>query len=607
MSQSRSQNIRNIAIIAHVDHGKTTLVDALLKQSHIFRANQEVGELIMDSNPLERERGITILAKNTAVNYEATKINIIDTPGHADFSGEVERVINMADGCLLLIDAVDGPMPQTRYVLKKALARGATPIVVINKIDAPNARPEFSLEGVHDLFLDLATDAAQLDFPVIYTSARDGYARSTPTGDDQSMSLLFESIVNHIPAPTGDPDAPFQMLVTQLAYDSHIGQIAIGRISNGQISIGDPIFRTGIDGEQTSHKATHMFVYEGLDQKPVSTTEAGEIVALAGASDLSIGDILASESASIELPNISIDQPTVRMTFGVNTSPFSGKEGTGTTARQLYARLKQELQTNVSLKVDQTEKADEFLVSGRGELHLAILIETMRREGYEFQVSKPEAITTMQNETVMEPYEMLMLDTREEFIGALTTDLSMRLGRMSDMNPDGTGNVRMTFRIPTRGLIGFNSFFVRATHGQGTMTSIFDGFDPMQGIIESSRSGVLVASQSGVAIPYGLNNAQDRGAMFIGPGMAIYEGMIVGSNSRTDDINVNVCKEKKLTNIRSAGADEAIRLTPPVQFSIEEALDFIASDELVEVTPKNIRLRKRILGTSARHREQRDK
>ena len=595
-------NIRNVAIIAHVDHGKTTLVDAMLKQSRVFRENQVVGELIMDSNPLERERGITILAKNTAVRYQGTKINIIDTPGHADFSGEVERVLNMADGCLLVVDAVDGPMPQTRYVLKKALEMGLSPVVVINKTDSPNARPAFALEGVHDLFLELATDAAQLDFPVLYASARQGRAVLDASDTPTDMGPLFQAIVDYVPPPTGDENAPLQMLIASLSYNSHQGQIAIGRIMRGRVTKGDAVALVSRDGVVTSHRITRAHVFEGLDQLEVNEAAAGEIVALAGVESVEIGDTIASVEEPEGLPPIMIDEPTVRMTFGVNTSPFVAKDGGFGTARQIRLRLQKELQTNVSLRMDETESADEFLLSGRGELHLAILIETMRREGYELQVSKPEAVNKVVDGDLVEPYETLMIDTREEFIGPLTENLSTRLARMTNMDADGQGNVEMTFRLPTRGLIGFNSFFVRTTRGQGVMNSVFENFELVHGELDTDRSGVLVASETGVAVPYGLNNAQGRGMTFIQPGSPVYEGMIVGANSRDSDIDVNVCKEKKLTNIRAAGSDDAIRLTPPVQMSLEESLDFIASDELVEVTPKNIRLRKKVLGSGARHR-----
>ena len=602
----RNQAIRNVAIIAHVDHGKTTLVDAMLKQSHVFRANQQVGDLIMDSNPLERERGITILSKNASVTYKGTKINIIDTPGHADFSGEVERVINMADGCLLVVDAADGPMPQTRYVLKKALAQGLAPIVVVNKIDVPNARLPFVVEGVQDLFLELATDAAQLDFPILFASARHSYVVESIEHPFHDMEPLFEAIVSHVPPPSGAEDSPFQMLVASLAYNSHLGQIAVGRLSRGRVAQGDSVARIDHTGDVTPFRAAHVFVFEGLERREVPEAVVGDIIALSGIEEIAIGDTVASAETPEALPLIAMDEPTVRMTFGVSSSPLAGKEGDRGTSREIRARLANELRTNVSLTIDDTGSADEFLVSGRGELHLAILIETMRREGFELQVSKPQAITKVVDGRRVEPYETLIIDTREEFIGPLTENLSARLAQMANMDADGQGNVRMVFRLPTRGLIGFNSFFTRATRGQGIMNSVFDGFEPAQGELGTSRTGVLVASQAGVAAAYGVHNAQSVGPTFIDPGAQVYEGMIVGSNSRAGDINVNVCKEKQLTNMRASGSDKALRLTPPVRKSLEEALDFIAADELVEVTPQSIRLRKKVLPAKARHRASSD-
>lgn len=588
-------NLRNIAIIAHVDHGKTTLVDAMLKQTGDSRATQNLGELIMDNNPLERERGITILSKNTSVNYKNTKINIIDTPGHADFSGEVERVINMTDGCLLVIDAADGPMPQTRYVLKKALEKGLRPIVVINKIDSPNARIEFAVEGVNDLFLDLATEPEQLDFPILYASARDGYSQNDLLTKATDMSALFDAILNFVPAPSGDLEAPFQMLVTSLAYDNHLGQIAIGRISRGQLARGDLVSQLRFGEVLKTDKTAHVFTFEGLERIEIDVAGVGEIVAMSGFDHVAIGDTLTDSEYPDTLPPIILDEPTVRMTFGVNSSPFTGLEGSLGTSREIRARLEKELQTNVSLKIHDGESADEFVVSGRGELHLAILIETMRREGYELEVSKPQAIIKLVDGVNLEPYETLLIDTREDFIGILTENLSSRLAEMTNMEADGQGNILMTFEIPTRGLIGFNSFFAKASKGQGVMSSVFDEFKPLVGAITDSRSGVLVASQPGVCVPYGISNAQGRGQTFIDPGQPVYEGMIVGSNSRQDDIDINICKEKKLTNVRAAGSDDAVRLTPPLLMSLEESLDYISIDELVEITPKKIRLRKKVL------------
>ncbi|MBM3949290.1 MAG: translational GTPase TypA [SAR202 cluster bacterium] len=604
-----TQDIRNIAIIAHVDHGKTTLVDAMLKQSHIFRENQQVGELIMDSNELEREKGITILAKNTAITYRGTKINIIDTPGHADFSGEVERVLNMADGCLLVIDAVDGPMPQTRFVLRHALQRHLKPIVVVNKIDRPMARPTEVARLVQDLFLELATDAEQLDFPILYGSAKGGFAIAELGDQPKSMEPLFEAIVRHVPAPAGDVEGGLQLLVAARTYDNHLGQIGIGRIARGKLSPGDVVARIPREGPPEQYKIGKVFVFEGLSRKEVERAEAGEIVAvvLSGAEDIAISDTITSADKPEALPAIDIGEPTVQMTFGVNNSPFAGQDGKFVTSRQLRARLWSELKTNVSLRVQETDSADVFLVSGRGELHLSILVETMRREGYELQVSKPVAIIKVVDGQRLEPYELLMLDVGEEYIGTLSQELASRLAQMTNMVHDAQGHVRMEFKLPTRGLIGFRSFFLKATRGNGVMNSVFTGYEPHQGELKSTRTGVLVAAETGTAVTYGLNNAQGRGMTFVEPGTQVYEGMVVGMHPREGDIVVNVCKEKQLTNVRSSTSDFGIKLTPAVKFSLEESLDFIADDEVVEVTPKNIRLRKRVLGNDERHRLERDK
>ena len=601
------KEIRNLAIIAHVDHGKTTLLDAMLKQSHVFRRNQQVGELIMDSNELEREKGITILAKNTAIAYKGVRINIIDTPGHADFSGEVERVLNMADGCLLVIDAVDGPMPQTRFVLRHALQRRIKPVVVVNKIDRPSARPAEVANMVQDLFLELATDAEQLDFPILYSDAKAGYAIVDLKDQPKSIEPLFEAILKHIPQPLGDIEDGFQLLVAALDYDNHLGQIVVGRIARGKVSVGDPVARISQDGTTTFHKVYRLFIFEGLSRREIADAEAGEIVALAGLEQVAIGDTIAKADKLETLPGIDIGQPTVQMTFGVNTSPFSGQDGRYVNSRQLRERLYTELQTNVGLRVQDTDSADIFLVSGRGELHLAILIETMRREGHEFQVSKPEAIIKIENGQKLEPYELLVLDVGAETIGVLMENLSARLAQMTDMLSDGQGRLRLDFRIPTRGLIGFRSFFLKAIRGNGQMNSTFTGFEPLRGEVESTRAGALVAAETGVANTYGLSNAQQRGLTFVEPGMPIYQGMIVGVHARDDDLVVNVCKEKKLTNMRASTADIAIKLTPPVRMSLEEALDFIVDDEVVEVTPKNTRLRKRLLSNDDRYRVKRNK
>jgi GTP-binding protein len=599
--------LRNIAIIAHVDHGKTTLVDALLKQGQVFRENQAVGELIMDSNELEREKGITILAKNTAITYRGVKINVIDTPGHADFSGEVERVLNMADGCLLVVDAVDGPMPQTRFVLRHAFRKGLKPIVVINKVDRPFARPQEVVGLVQDLFLELATEDSQLDFPILYANAKGGYALEKLEDPPKSLEPLFEAILKHVPPPAGNLEGGFQMLVTALNYSSHIGQIAIGRIARGKIKVGDSLVRITRAGTTSKHKATNIYVYQGLQQKEVAEAESGEIIALAGLEDVAISDTITAEEAPEALPGIDIGEPTVQMTFGVSTSPFSGQDGKYLTSRQLRERLQRELRTNVSLRVQDTDSADVFLVSGRGELHLAILIETMRREGYEFQVSRPEAIIKTVNGQKMEPYEQLFLDITEDSVGLLTENLSARLAQMTDMKPTGQGRLHVEYKIPTRGLIGFQRFFMKATRGNGVMNSILLGYEAMQGELRSTRTGVMVASETGTAVAYGLNHAQELGSTFVEPGMAIYEGMIVGMHARDRDMEVNVCKEKKLTNIRSSTSDIAVKLSPPIRMTLEEALDFIVDDEMVEVTPKNIRLRKRVLSGDARYRLGRDK
>ena len=601
------KEIRNVAIIAHVDHGKTTLLDAMLRQSHVFRRNQQAGELIMDNNELERERGITILAKNTAIAYKGVRINIIDTPGHADFSGEVERVLNMADGCLLVIDAVDGPMPQTRFVLRHALQRRIKPVVVINKIDRPFARPEEVSSMVQDLFLELATDADQLDFPILYSDAKTGYAVADLNDERKNIEPLFEAIVKHIPQPSGDVEDGFQLLVAALDYDSHLGQIVVGRIARGKVSEGDPVARISQDGTTTFHKVTRLFVFEGIARTQITDAEAGEIVAFAGLEGAAIGETITKVDQLDTLPGIDIGQPTVQMTFGVNTSPFAGQDGQYVNSRQLRKRLNTELQTNVGLRVQDTESADTFLVSGRGELHLAILIETMRREGYEFQVSKPEAIVRVENGQRLEPYELLDLDVSEESIGPLVENLSARLANMTDMRNDGHGRLRLDFRIPTRGLIGFRSFFLKATRGNGQMNSIFTGYEPLRGEVESTRSGALVAADPGIASTFGLNNAQQRGLTFVETGAPVYEGMVVGVHARDNDLTVNVCKEKKLSNMRSSSADTAIKLTPPIRMSLEEAMDFIAEDEMVEVTPKNIRLRKRVLSNDDRLRAKRNK
>jgi GTP-binding protein len=594
-------DIRNIAIVAHVDHGKTTLVDAMLKQSKVFRDNQAVGELIMDSNTLEREKGITIMAKNTAVVYRGVKINIIDTPGHADFSGEVERVISMADGCLLLVDSVEGPMPQTKFVLRHALQRGLRIIVVINKIDRPNSRIKEVIGLTQDLFLELATRSDQLDFHVLYANARDGYAVTEPGMKGSDISPLFECILKHVMPPRIE-SGPFQMLVSNLDYDSHKGRIAIGRIWRGKVAPHDTIARMNALGNIDYYEVAEVFNYLGLKRLKVTQAEAGDIAALTGIEEVSIGDTIGSPEQPEVLPRIEIGEPTVEMTFSVNTSPFAGREGRFYSTRQLRERLYRELDTNLSLRVQDMDSPDTFLVKGRGELHLAILIENMRREGYEFEISKPEAITKLIDGKLVEPVEVLTIDTRDEYIGILTEMLSRRQAQMVDMQNDGQDNVRLVFHLPTKGLLGFRSSFLTSTRGESTMNTMFLDYEPWRGQIISTRNGALVASGQGSAITYGISNAQERGITFIEPGTQVYEGMVVGLNSRMQDVPVNVCKEKKKTNIRSSTSDIAVKLTPPLKMSLEQAIDFINEDELVEVTPKNIRLRKKLLNYSQRLR-----
>ncbi len=597
-------DIRNIAIIAHVDHGKTTLVDGMLKQSNVFRQPDQAGSLILDSSDLEREKGITILSKNTAVRYGDFKINIIDTPGHADFGGEVERVLNMADGCLLLVDAVEGPMPQTRFVLRKALELGLRPIVVINKIDRPNARLDEVVERTQDLFLELASEPEQLEFPVVYTVAKQGIATLDPAHPGQDLRVLFEAIVRSVPAPRIS-DGSFQMLVTTLGYDSYQGRIPIGRIVRGDVQPGDAVAVLGRHGSVRNSKVVNVYSFEGLQKLPVEIGSAGDIVALTGIEDASIGETIAAADVPEALPGIEVEEPTVRMTIGVNTSPFAGREGKMGTSRQLRDRLYRELETNVALRVEDTGRADTFLVSGRGELHLAILVETMRREGYEFQVSRPEVITREVDGHTYEPFEELVIDTTDENVGFITQAIAARKGLMTNMVSSENGEVRFEFTIPTRGLIGFRNEFLTATRGNGTMNSLFLGYRPWAGDITSYRMGALVALEEGQAVAYGLSNAQDRGTTFVEAGTPVYGGMIVGMNSRGDDIVINVCKDKKKTNVRSSTSDILVRLTPATILSLEQSLDFIADDELLEVTPESLRLRKRILGHDLRGKKNR--
>ncbi|WP_136479611.1 translational GTPase TypA [Acetivibrio thermocellus] len=594
------ENIRNVAIIAHVDHGKTTLVDAMLKQSGIFRENEQVQERVMDSNDLERERGITILAKNTAITYKNIKINIVDTPGHADFGGEVERVLGMVDGVLLLVDSFEGTMPQTRFVLRKALQANLKPIVVINKIDRPEARPVEVVDEVLELFIELGADDEQLDFPVVYASAREGYALYNLNDDPKNLEPLFETLINHIPAPKGFMDKPLQLLVSNIDYDDYVGRIAVGRIERGMIKTGQQAALCKKDGSIENVKISQLYVFSGLKRIEADSAMMGDIVAVSGISNINIGETICNVDAPEPLPFIEIEEPTITMTFSVNNSPFAGREGTFVTSRHLRERLFKELETNVSLRVEETDSPDSFKVSGRGELHLSILIETMRREGYEFQVSKPNVILKEIDGVLCEPVEYLIIDVPEEFMGVVMEKLGSRKAEMVNMHSSHQGYMRLEFKIPSRGLIGYRSEFLTDTKGNGIMNHIFHGFEPFKEEIPKRQRGSMVAWEDGEAVTYGLYNAQERGTLFITPGTKVYEGMIVGENSRPEDIVINVCKKKHVTNMRAAGSDEALRLTPPVILSLEQCLEFIEDDELVEVTPKNIRLRKKILDTELR-------
>ena len=596
-------DIRNLAIIAHVDHGKTTLVDALLKQSQTFRDNQEVGTLILDSNALEREKGITILAKNTSVRHGDVTINIIDTPGHADFGGEVERVLNMADGCLLLVDAAEGPMPQTRFVLRKAFEVGLRTVVVINKVDRPHADPARALSQVHDLFLELAEEADQLDAPTIYAIAKEGRAGLQPDQLASDLAPLFTAILDHIPPPVIEQGG-FQMLVANRAHDDYTGSLAIGRIFRGEVVPAQTVSVLTPDGARTA-KVGQVLVHRGLNRQPVDRAGAGEIVLLTGLGEVAIGDTLADPESPQALPRIDIEEPTVRMTFGVNTSPMAGLEGTYSTSRQLRARLYRELDVNLGLRVEDTATPERFLVSGRGELHLAVLIETMRREGFEFEVSRPEAIVRVVDGQRVEPVERLTIDVSSDYVGAVTETLGSRRGEMIEIIYGDHGGVRLEYVIPTRGLIGFRNLFLTLTAGTGVMGSIGIGTRPWAGDIRSQRDGALIASAPGVALAYGLGNAQERGSTFLLPGEPVYEGMIVGLQRRPGDMPVNVCREKKQSNIRSSTADIAVRLSPAVRLSLEQSLDFLVDDELLEVTPKALRLRKRHLTELDRARARR--
>jgi GTP-binding protein len=596
-------DIRNIAIIAHVDHGKTTLVDAMLKQSRIFRENQATEERMMDSNALERERGITILSKTTAVIYKGVKINIVDTPGHADFGGEVERVMNMVDGVLLLVDSVDGPMPQTKFVLRKALQAGHKAIVVVNKVDRPNARVNWVVNATFDLFVDLGASDEQAEFATVYTNALLGHAGRSPLKIHESLEPLFEAILDRIPAPDVDDTAPAQFLVTTSSYDDYKGKIITGRLQRGTLTRGQPIVRIDRNGAVQPAKLTQIFVYNGLNRQEAETVQAGDIVALAGIGDAGIGETIADAAQPEALPTIKVEEPTVRMTFGVNTSPFAGREGTHVTSRKLRERLYQEIERDVALRVEATDSADVFLVAGRGELHLGILIETMRREGYEFQVSKPEVIFQDRPDGKYEPVELVEIEVGSDYQGVAVELLGKRQGEMRDMHVRDDGTVHYVYIVPTRGLLGFRQLFLTATRGTGILNSIFYGYEPVLGELEMRTNGSLIASETGMATTFAIHGVQDRGTFFITPGQEVYEGMVVGQHIRDNDLEVNVCKEKHLTNMRNNKGAETIRIEGARQLSLDDAIEYIGDDELVEVTPKGWRLRKKLLNSDDRRRE----
>ena len=593
-------SIRNIAIIAHVDHGKTTLVDAMLQQSGTFRANETHVDRVMDSNELERERGITILAKNTALFYHGTKINIVDTPGHSDFGGEVERALKMVDGVMLLVDASEGPLPQTRYVLGKALEAGLPQIVVINKIDRSDARPQEVLNEIYDLFIDLDAKEEQLDFPVLYTNAKTGTASTSPAATSEDLQPLFESIVNTIPEPTGDASGPMQILVANLDYSDYLGRLAIARVFNGTLRTGEEVVIAKLDGSMQKTKITKLFSFSGLKRTDITETELGDIVAIAGVEGITIGETITDADNPAPLPPITIDHPTIAMLFTVNVSPFSGRDGNYVTSRHLRERLEKELLTNVSLRVEDTGSTDAFIVMGRGELQLSILIEMMRREGYELMVGKPEIVTKRVDGKLMEPVEHLTVDVPEEFVGVVMEQLGTRKGEVANMHNHGYGRVRIEFRVPSRGLIGLRSQLLTDTRGTIVMNSLFDGYIEWQGEIPHRPTGALIADRDGVSTAYALWNLQERGELFVGPGVDVYEGMVIGENAKDNDLDVNVVREKKLTNMRASTADEAIRLVPFRQLNLEQAIEFIADDEFVEVTPKSLRLRKKVLQSNKR-------
>ena len=600
---SKRENLRNVAIIAHVDHGKTTLVDELLKQSGTFRENEQVQERVMDSNDLERERGITILSKNTAVHYKNTKINIVDTPGHADFGGEVERILTMVDGVLLLVDAFEGCMPQTRFVLKKALNLKKKVLVVVNKIDRPGARPSEVIDEVLDLFIELGADEDQIEFPVVYASAKDGYSSLDPDVREGDMRPLLDAILEHISAPEGDIDGPLQILFSSLDYDDYIGRIGVGRVERGKILRGENVVLCKQDGKQENVKISRLYQFEGLKRVEVDSAMMGDIVCVSGIADLNIGETACDPECIEPLPFVKIDEPTISMNFIVNDSPFAGREGKFVTSRNLRDRLFKEVETNVSMRIEETDSTDTFKVSGRGELHLSILIETMRRQGYEFQVSRPEVIYKTINGQLCEPMELLIIEVPEQYVGSVIEKLGSRKGELENMGSRNGGATHLEFKIPARGLIGYRSEFMTDTNGNGIMNQLFAGYEPYKGDIQTRERGSIVVHETGTSTGYGLFNTQDRGRLFIGPGVEVYEGMIVGECSRNEDIVCNVCKKKQMTNTRAAGSDDALRLVPHSTLSLEQSMEFIKDDELLEVTPESLRLRKRVLSKEQRMKQ----
>lgn len=602
-TMSKRENLRNVAIIAHVDHGKTTLVDELLKQSGTFRENEQVQERVMDSNDLERERGITILSKNTAVHYKNTKINIVDTPGHADFGGEVERILTMVDGVLLLVDAFEGCMPQTRFVLKKALNLKKKVLVVVNKIDRPGARPSEVIDEVLDLFIELGADEDQIEFPVVYASAKDGYSSLDPNVREGDMRPLLDAILEHISAPEGDIDGPLQILFSSLDYDDYIGRIGVGRVERGKILRGENVVLCKQDGKQENVKISRLYQFEGLKRVEVDSAMMGDIVCVSGIADLNIGETACDPECIEPLPFVKIDEPTISMNFIVNDSPFAGREGKFVTSRNLRDRLFKEVETNVSMRVEETDSTDTFKVSGRGELHLSILIETMRRQGYEFQVSRPEVIYKTINGQLCEPIELLIIEVPEQYVGSVIEKLGSRKGELENMGSRNGGATHLEFKIPARGLIGYRSEFMTDTNGNGIMNQLFAGYEPYKGDIQTRERGSIVVHETGTSTGYGLFNTQDRGRLFIGPGVEVYEGMIVGECSRNEDIVCNVCKKKQMTNTRAAGSDDALRLVPHSTLSLEQSMEFIKDDELLEVTPESLRLRKRVLSKEQRMKQ----